>query len=120
MAKISFETRKVEQREIALPAFASGVEEQDHDGNPHVIGGGTAILSDGSSLKVSIDGNRPYADFGGEDFDDVKVTLTFNKHPIHQDPFWFGSSPDARDGFAEILAELDRLTARVRAEMEKV
>ncbi|QDI79120.1 hypothetical protein E8E01_01060 [Methylorubrum populi] len=108
------------QREIALPAFASDVEEQNHDGNPHVIGGGTAILSDGSSLKLSIDGNRSYGDFGGEDFDDVKVTLIFDKNPIHRAWCWFGSTPASRDGFAEVLAVLDRLTAKVRAEMEKV
>lgn len=120
MAKVRFETRHVEEREIVLPAFESGVEEQDHDGSPFVFGGGTAILSDGSSLKVSIDGNRSYGDFGGDDFTDAKITVTFEQHAFHQAEARFGSSPAARDGFAEVLAVLDRLTARVRAEMEKV
>lgn len=119
MARINVRTTTttIRSEEMSLPAFASAMlDEESHDGYPHVQGSGTAILADGSSLKVSVVGHRPYGDFGGTEFTSAEVKVCFEKVALAEGEF--RSGPAAIEGFAEVLAVLEGLVAKVRAEME--
>ena len=100
---------------MSLPAYASAVHHEDHDGYPHVDSCGTVILPDGSSLKVSVIGRRPDGDFGGDEFTSASVNLRYERLAIAEQAF--GSEPADREGFEEVFAVLEVLFAKVRAGM---
>lgn len=118
MTRVNFSETTIHSVEMDLPAWSSTIlDEEDHDGYPWVQTSGTAILADGRSLNVSVRGHRAYADFGGEEFTSAEVKVTFDRGPIAEGRF--GSEPADREGFAQVLAVLEGLIDKVRAEMRE-
>ncbi|GJD45481.1 hypothetical protein AFCDBAGC_3354 [Methylobacterium cerastii] len=116
MARINIRTTTIRSEEMALPAFASAVvDEEDHEGYPFARSSGMAIMSDGSSLEISVAGHRPYAGFGGTEFTDAEITISYEKVALAEGNFRTG--PAASAGFAQVLAVLEGIVAKVRAEM---